>query len=73
MTPYELLRNIDYELLRLQKQQLLGLVTSEFSPINPDQHAAIEGIITLIDSIQDCAVDNEIFSESEVFGNLLND
>lgn len=73
MAPYELLRNTDYGLLRLQKEQLLGLVTSDFSPINPEQRKAINGIINLIDNIQDCAVDNDIFSESEVFGNLLND
>lgn len=48
---------IDWELLKKQKKTLLKL--------NKDEH--IDGIIALIDSLQDYAVDVMGMSEEEVF------
>lgn len=56
MTPTQLLRGIDWAELREQKLKLLT---------NPNSD---DGLICLIDAIQDCALDNEIATEEEVFG-----
>ena len=58
MTPTQLLRGIDWAELREQKLKLLRQ--------DPDLHD--DGLICLIDAIQDCAVDNDIATEEEVFG-----
>ena len=55
----KLLNNIDWEQLRVQKEQLIDVV---------DEHPTLSGLVHLIDSIQDYAVDSGIASEEQVFG-----
>lgn len=52
--------NINWELLRKQKQWLLNL----------PECAEANGLINMIDAIQDGAVDGGEFTEEEVFGDL---
>lgn len=64
----EFLRNINWELLKEQKQGLLALSEECETGYYPN----IMGIIELIDSIQDYATDVMGLSELEVFGFGLN-
>ena len=60
--------NIDWALLRQQKIHLLEVIEylgdTEMTPTHKD---SLEGIVHLIDSIQDSAVDEEGYDEDEVF------
>lgn len=69
----------DWKLLREQKEHLLEVITSTVPDtsnsfgllhvsMNKQQHLALQGILHLIDSIQDDAVDSQGLSEEEVFG-----
>ena len=58
MTPTQLLRGIGWAELREQKVWLLLSDASE-----------ADGLVCLIDAIQDCALDCDIATEEEVFGN----
>ena len=62
MESYELI--IDFSQLREQKVALLGINAKVLSK---DQYEALEGIINLVDSIQDYAVDNLGYKAQEVF------
>lgn len=53
---------IDFDLLRKQKLELLALASH-----NPE---LVEGLLALIDTIQDWAVDHEGVPETMVFPNL---
>ena len=55
---------MNWELLREQKLALQTLLESVLH--NPN----LEGLITLIDNIQDAAVDDGMFTEFQVFGDL---
>lgn len=62
--------NIDWELLRKQKVWLLLLARKAFN--NPDawtdeDREMFDGLINLIDGIQDYAIDNGDATEQEVF------
>lgn len=66
------IKNIDLDLLRDQKMQLLYLADSkdsEGNPVimNPWHKLALEGIINMIDHIQDSAVEQHGLDEAEVF------
>ena len=72
MATYEItLRNIDLDLLREQKAKLLvmqGRVDQNGSPVlKAKEFEAVDGIINLIDHIQDSAVEQHGLDESEVF------
>ena len=60
------IKGIDWKLLRKQKLHLLEILNDEESSITAEQHISIEGIVSLIDSIQDEAA--EELSEEKVFG-----
>ena len=62
MESYELI--IDFGQLREQKVALLGINAKVLSK---DQYEALEGIINLVDSIQDYAVDKLGYKAQEVF------
>ena len=62
MESYELI--IDFSQLREQKVALLGINAKVLSK---DQYEALEGIINLVDSIQDYAVDKLGYKAQEVF------
>lgn len=52
-----LIHNIDWAMLREQKQWLMS-----------QDHAHADGLLMLIDQLQDYAVDNYLVQEEEVFG-----
>lgn len=56
--------NIDWEQLREQKQTLIGLVESNMIPLLNDN---LNGLISLIDNVQDYAVDEMDIDELLVF------
>ena len=60
--PYE---KMDWDLLRQQKETLLELISS--CPTRT-QAEHVDGVIGLIDNIQDDAVDNHGYNEVDVFG-----
>jgi hypothetical protein len=62
----EFVRNINWELLRKQKATLLNLIQTVD---NTEQIEDLQGVIYLIDAVQDEAVDNEGTEETLVFGN----
>lgn len=66
----EFITHIDWELLRKQKQTLesiLGLDNQNKLPIN-NQH--IEGLLYLLDNLQDYAIDDYGMSEEVVMARL---
>ena len=63
------LEKIDWKLLRDQKAILLAMVT-ELEEKEPARSQTLQGIIHLIDSIQDFAVDKAGTPERTVFGKL---
>lgn len=65
------IKGIDLDLLREQKKQLLflqGRTNTDNSPLlKPGEFDAIDGIINMIDAIQDAAVEQHQLDEEEVF------
>ena len=59
------LSNIDWPLLRQQK---LALVSASLPAHSADSDDALDGIIHLIDHIQDSMVESGVMTETEVFG-----
>jgi predicted AAA+ superfamily ATPase len=59
--------NINFEDLRKQK---LILLETMGKMIDRDQAEQLEGIISILDEIQDQATDNYDFPATEVYGNL---
>jgi microcompartment protein CcmK/EutM len=59
---------MDWELLRKQKLVLVELRTG--SVVTAEQEESLEGILNLIDFIQDQVVDSGQESEAVVFGNM---
>ena len=62
MTPFE---KIDWKLLHKQKKNLLKLINDKKTSIKEKEH--LEGILNLLDSIQDYAVDTLGIEEKTVF------
>ncbi len=60
----EFLKNIDFPRLKKQKQTLLKVIDKEK---NTKIAKDLEGILTLIDSLQDEAVDKHGYKERTVF------
>jgi hypothetical protein len=63
------LGKMNWELLRRQKRVLLNLDTG--SVVTGKQNEAIEGIVSLIDHIQDQVVDSGQMTSKTVFGKNL--
>lgn len=59
---------IDWKLLREQKITLLNVIGEITHTGQPERVEHLDGIINLIDSIQDEAVETGKVSEAEVFG-----
>jgi hypothetical protein len=57
--------NIDLRLLRRQKRALIAIPRN--FQISPDQEEAIEGMLNMIDFVQDSIVEQGPASEEEVF------
>lgn len=66
------LNNINWGLLVLQKNTLIALYTDKsIDKIYPDAKLHLDGVINLIDAIQDSAA--EVLGEETVFGSNLED
>lgn len=63
-TPY-FIEKIDWNDLRIQKTLLLETINNVY--VNPKHKKGLEGILALIDAIQDYAVDEMGVSEMQVF------
>jgi hypothetical protein len=59
---------IDWELLRRQKLRLIEILDAKPPSITLEQRESLDGIVFLIDAIQDDAVDTNKATEVEVFG-----
>jgi hypothetical protein len=69
-TAEELINGIDWELLKKQKKTLLNVIDSKFNSEPMLKKSVIEdltGILNLVDSIQDYAVDVMGVDEKTVF------
>jgi hypothetical protein len=64
-TAKKLIKRINWKLLRRQKQDLLNVINKKATTIK--QKESLEGILNLLDSIQDLAVDVLKVDEWEVF------
>jgi hypothetical protein len=60
--------DIDFELLRQQKQELINVTFKEDS-----LNAIVEGMLSIIDAIQDSAVDENGLDAKVVFGEDYNE
>lgn len=70
----ELFASIDWELLRAQKITLVGLLIQQLTLASADEASlsdteieALDGILVLLDNIQDVAVDQLGYPENIVF------
>lgn len=72
MTHPEFIKNIDWKLLRKQKKLCLKFIARgyELGHKTPD---AVQGLIHLVDAIQDFACDEMGLSEEEVFNLTSNE
>jgi hypothetical protein len=61
--------NINWKLLREQKITLLGEASRAMENKRPALEGAIDGVVGLIDALQDAAVEDGV-PEHEVFGDL---
>jgi hypothetical protein len=59
---------IDLALLRRQKRALIGL--HEGSPVSSEQEEAAEGMLNMIDFIQDSILDQQLATEQDIFPSL---
>ena len=67
----ELLKNIDFKMLSGQKRSLC--LTQENPLLSQTEKDAIEGVLCLVDAIQDKVVELGILPESDVFPYLNQD
>jgi hypothetical protein len=61
----DFVKNIDYRMLTGQKRSLCKI--QENPLLSQNEKDAIEGVLNLIDALQDKVVEKEILPESEVF------
>jgi hypothetical protein len=64
----DFVQKIDWKMLRKQKKDLLKVINND--SVSPKEKESLEGIMSLIDHIQDYAVDTCELSERKVFGKL---
>ena len=64
----EFMLRMDWKLLREQKVALMGVQTLDAIRFEEEPQEAIEGIINLIDAVQDYAVDVMDLDDEQVFG-----
>ena len=61
----EFVTKIDWDMLKGQKRILLEVINKD--ELNPEEKEGLEGILSLIDSLQDAAVDDFGLAENLVF------
>jgi hypothetical protein len=66
--PPKFVIGVDWPLLTQQKRELLSLQTKSLNTITVEELEAIDGIIDLLDALQDYAVDEVGLDENIVFG-----
>jgi hypothetical protein len=64
----EVIGKLNFELLRKQKEELVAYTHYNRTSMSVKRVSAIDGIINMIDSIQDAVVEDGIKTEAEVFG-----
>lgn len=72
-TPTSAIQNIDFDLLREQKELLVNLASDWGKSDDPEQFKKaekLEGLLHLIDAIQDEVVALGVKTEQEVFGKM---
>ncbi len=67
LSPESFIQNIDWKLLSGQKTQLLELIGAPAPKLPMEAVEALDGIVHLIDGIQDLAVQSRLATEAEVF------
>jgi hypothetical protein len=67
----QLFTNIDWALLRNQKINLIEI--SELENLTSFQKEALDGILNIIDGLQDAVVDDDLFTELVVCGPMDED
>ena len=68
ISPDALFKTIDWKLLREQKTALLDLLADFADAGIPEEVPALDGLVHLIDGIQDCAYNCGYGTEDEIFG-----
>jgi hypothetical protein len=73
----EIINSMDWKLLREQKLHILGLLERAQSDyihatdepiLLPEEKEALDGVLNLLDAIQDCAVDEVGLPSDVIFG-----
>lgn len=64
----EFIQKIDWELLRVQKRVIIEL--SAMGCFTTEDYDAFEGLLNLLDALQDYAVDEMGMKDEDVFGQL---
>ena len=64
----KVIKNIDSPLLRAQKDDLLDHINKNRGLVFSDKIYAFQGLISLLDELQDAVVEDGIKTEKEVFG-----
>ena len=63
-----IIESLDFKLLREQKAELVAYTCYNRSSMSAKRVGAIDGIINMLDSIQDAVVRDGIKTEEEIFG-----
>jgi hypothetical protein len=71
MSVRDVVSNIDWELF--SKQKLRVLVMIDCAGLSKGDVEVMDGIITLMDAIQDAAIDDGLATVEEVFGKTVKD
>lgn len=64
----EVLDRVDWRLLKKQKLALVDIVIADPEGRSAEEIAALEGVINLIDALQDAVIEDGLFSIDDVFG-----
>jgi hypothetical protein len=64
-TAFKLIHKMDFKLLKAQKAILINMLGKK--KITPIEDSMIEGILSLIDTLQDIACDTYGYDQTEVF------
>ena len=64
---YKAILGINWKLLQKQKEYLAFMVIEDKDQFTHNEHKALEGILSMIDAIQEAVVADNLVSESQVF------
>ena len=66
----KVLDKVDWPLLRKQKLVLVKMVMERSLELDEEEKAGIDGVIALLDGLQDEAVASGAHTEKEIFGDM---